>query len=55
MLIHEFWNKDLDKVPWESPLIILDSNCAMCMANNGMYDKHDLTTRMKYIMVILDN
>ena len=97
MLINEFLNKDLDIVPEEAPLIVLDSRYAMCMANNGKDIKHtrhiamrmhfvrngekwkvhkidwfevglqlayiytnnvgehDLTPRMKYIMVILDN
>ena len=35
MLIHELLNKDPDIVPDESPLIILDSKSAVCMANNG--------------------
>ena len=84
-------------VPKESPLIVLDSKSAMCMANNGKYAKHtrhiairihflrngekckmhridwcqgglqledigtknvsepDLTPRMKYILVRLEN
>ena len=84
-------------VPNESPLIVLDSKYAMCMANNGRYTKHtrhierrmhsvrngekykmhktdwcegglqladigtknlsepELTPRMKYIMVRLEN
>ena len=40
MLIHEFLNKDTDTVPEESPLIVLDSNPDMFMANNGKYIKH---------------
>ena len=40
MLIHELLNKDLDKVPEEAPLILLDSRSAMCMAKNGKYTKH---------------
>ena len=97
MLIHDFLNKDQDKVPDEAPLIVLDSRSAMCMAKNGKDTKHtrqiasimqfvrnvekckmhkiywcegglqlsdtatknvgepDLTPRMKYIMVRLDN
>ena len=97
MLIHELLNKDIDIVPEESPLIVLDSKFAMCMANNVKDTKHtrhiarrmhfvrngekckmhkidwyegglkladigtknvsepDLTPRMKYIMVILEN
>ena len=97
MVIHELLNKDPDKVPEEAPLILLDSNSAMCMNNNGKDTKHtrhiskiihfvrnvekckmhkidwcevglqlvdittrnvgghDLTPRMKYIMVIIEN
>ena len=40
MLIHEFLNKDTDIVPEESPLIVLDSISAMCMAKNGKDSKH---------------
>ena len=35
MLIRELLNKDPDIVPEESPLIVLDSKSAICMANNG--------------------
>ena len=97
MLVHELLNQDPDVVPKETPLIVLDSKAAMCMANNGKYTKHtrhiarrmhfvrngekckmhkidwcegglqladigtknvsepDLTPRMKYIMVRLEN
>ena len=97
MLVHELLNKDPDRFPKESPLIVLDNKSAMCMAKNGRDTKHtrhiarrmhfvrngekckmhkiewcevglqlaeidtknvsepDLTSRMKYIMVILDN
>ena len=97
MLIHDFLNKDLDIVPEESPLIVLDDKSDMCMAKNGKDTKHtrhisrrmnfirngekckmhnidwcevglqladigtknlsehDLTPRIKYIMVILEN
>ena len=90
-------NKDPDIVPEESPLIILDSESAVCIDNNGKDTKHtrhierrvhflrnrknykiykidwceggmqltdiatknvgenDLTPRMKYIMVRIDN
>ena len=34
MLIHEMLNKDTDKVPQESPIIILDIRSAVCMDNN---------------------
>ena len=40
MLIHELLNKDLDIVPEEAPLIVLDSKSAMCMAKNGINTKH---------------
>ena len=40
MLIHEFLNKDPDIVPEEAPLITLDSNSDVCMANNVKYTKH---------------
>ena len=40
MLIHEFLNKDPYIVPDESPLIILNSKSAVCMANNGKYANH---------------
>ena len=40
MLINSFLNKDPDIIPEEAPLIILDSKCALCMANNGKYAKH---------------
>ena len=95
--IYELLNKDPYIVPEKSPLIILDSDYAMCMAKNGKDIKNtrnisrimnfvsngekckmhkidwcegglklseiatknvvenDLTPRMKYIMVILDN
>ena len=97
VLVHELLNKDTDMVPKESPLIVLDSKSAMCMAKNGKDTKHtrhiarimhfvrngekckmhkidwcevglqladigtknvsepDLTPRMKYIMVRLEN
>ena len=35
MLIRGFLNKDLDIVPEEAPLIILDSKYALCMSKNG--------------------
>ena len=37
MLIHELLNKNPDIVPKASPIIILDSKSAVCMANNGKY------------------
>ena len=33
-------NKDINIVLEEAPLIILDSKSAMCMSNNGKYNKH---------------
>ena len=35
MSINEFLNKDPDKFPEETPLIILDINSAVCMDKNG--------------------
>ena len=97
ILVHDLLNEDLDMVPKEAPLIVLDSKSAMCMTKIGMDTKHtrniarrihfvrngekckmhkidwcegglqlaeigtknvsepDLTPRMKYIMVRLDN
>ena len=97
ILVHELLNEDPDMVPKESPLIVLNSKSAMCMAKNGRGTKHtrhisrsmhfvrngekckmhkiewcegglqledigtnnvsepDLTPRMKYIMVRLEN
>ena len=40
MLIHELLNEDLDMFPREAPLIVLDSESAMCMAKNGKDTKH---------------
>ena len=40
MLIHELLNNYPDIFPEESPLIVLDSKSAMCMANNGKDTKH---------------
>ena len=40
MLIHRFLNKDLDIVPEEDPLIILDRKSAVCMAKNGQDNKN---------------
>ena len=42
MIIYELLNKDLDIVPEESPLIVLDIKSAMCMAKNGKYTKHKI-------------
>ena len=97
MLVHELLNEYPFMVPKETPLIVLDSKSAMCMAKNGRDTKHtrhiarrmnsvrngekckmhkikwcegglqladigdknvsepDLTPRMKYIMVRLEN
>ena len=97
MLIHELLNKDTYIVTEEAYLIVLGSKSAMCIAENGIYNKHTrhiarrmhfvrygekckmhninwcegglqfskiatkhvgehyLTTRMKYIMVRLEN
>ena len=40
MLLHEFFNKDPDIVPEESPLIILDSKSGVFMDNNCKDSKH---------------
>ena len=40
MLIHELLDKDPDIVPEEDLPIVLDSKSDMCMANNGMDNKH---------------
>ena len=40
MLIHELLNKYPYIVPYESPLIILDSKYDVCMAKNGKDTKH---------------
>ena len=42
MLIHEFLNKDPDIIPEEAPLIVMYSNSAMCMANNGKDTKQKI-------------
>ena len=51
MLIHEFLNKDPDRVPKEDPLILLDSKSAMCMAKNGKDTKHTrhISRRMHFV------
>ena len=40
MLIHEFLNKGPDIVTEGAPLIILDVNSDVCMANNSKDTKH---------------
>ena len=40
MLIHELINEDIEIVPEEAPLIVLDGKSAMCMAKNGKDIKH---------------
>ena len=40
MLINELLSKDLDIVPEEAPLIVLDRKSTMCMANNVKNTKH---------------
>ena len=51
VLIHEFLNKDTDIVPEEVPLIILDSEFAVCMANNGKDTKHKIHIARRVIFV----
>ena len=43
MLIHEFLKKDLDIVPEEAPMIVLDSKSDMCMDKNAKYKKTQVT------------
>ena len=40
MLIRELLNKDPYIVPYEAPLIILDSKSDVCMDRNGKYTKY---------------
>ena len=40
MLIHELLNNDIDIVPEEPRLILLDSKYTVCMANNGKDTNH---------------
>ena len=51
MLVHELLNEDLDMVPKEDPLIVLDSKSAMCMAKNGKDTKHTrhIVRRMYFV------
>ena len=51
MLIHGFLNKYPDIVPDKSPLIVLDSKSAMCMANNDKDHKHTrhIARRMHFV------
>ena len=51
MLVHELLNEDPDMVPKESPLIVLDSKSAMCMANNCKDTKHTrhIARRMHFV------
>ena len=51
MLINEFLNEYPDMVPKESPLIVLDSKSAMCMAKNSKDTKHTrhIARRMHFV------
>ena len=51
MLIHELLNKYPDIVPEEAPLIVLDSNSDMCIAQNGKDTKHTrhIAKRMHFV------
>ena len=51
MLVHELLNEDPEMVPKESPLIVLDSKSAMCMAKNGKDTKHTrhIARRMHFV------
>ena len=53
MLIHELLNKDIDIVPDEDPLIVLDSNYTMCISKNDNDTKH--TRHIARIMDCLMN
>ena len=53
VLIYEFYNKDSDIVPEESPLIVLDSKSAVYMAKNGKDAKH--TRHIARIMYFVKN
>ena len=53
MFINELLNKDLDIVPEEAPLIVLDSKSTMCMAKNGKDTKH--TRHIARIMHLVRN
>ena len=51
MLVHELLNEDPDMVSKKSPLIVLDSRSAMCMAKNGKDTKHTrhIASRMHFV------
>ena len=51
MLVHELLNEDLDMVPKEASLIVLDIKSAMCMAKNGKDTKHTrhIARRMHFV------
>ena len=51
MLVHELLNEDPDMVPKETPLIVLNSKSATCMAKNGKDTKHTrhIAKRMHFL------
>ena len=51
MLIHEFLNKDLDILPKEALLIVMDSKYDMFMAKNGKDNKKtgNISRRMHFV------
>ena len=53
ILICELLNKDPDIVPEEPPLVVLDCNYDLCMANNGKDTKH--IRHIKRIMHLVRN
>ena len=53
MLVHECLNEDPEMVPKETPLIVLDSKSAMCVAINGKDTKH--TRHIARIMNLVRN
>ena len=53
MLIHELLNKNPYIVPKESPLLVLDSESAMCMDKNGKGTKHtrNIASRIHFVRI----
>ena len=51
ILNNELMNKDLDEVPKEAPLIMLDSKSSVFMANNDNYTKYtiQISRRMHFV------
>ena len=51
MLLHELLNKYPEIVPYEAPLIVLDSKSDICMPKNGKDTKHTrhIARRMHFV------